>query len=192
MNATGESHDFAHNRANLLWSGGLEFKGIDSDEAESFVSGIRQKALTEGKEEDDRWIANYASACFTGAALRWHATLDQEIQRDWYRLQKAILLEYSPMFKGIDGTECEDFIHSVRRQVTQEGRQDDNAWICRYVKDRVIGNALRWHASLDEEVQNDWVLLQRAMLSTYSPPNDREMASPRSVQASTESHAAVY
>lgn len=161
--------------------GGLQFKGIDSDEAEAFISAIRQKAFSEGKQDDDKWTANFASTCFTGRALRWHGSLDRETQRDWHQLQKAILTKFSPTFKGIDGQECEAFIHDLRQRIFEEGKEEDHGWIARYVATRVTGDALRWHASLDEEIQLDWRRLQRAMLAQYPPPGGIKVPSPKSV-----------
>lgn len=159
--------------------GGLEFKGTDSVEAEDFISAIRQKALAEGKEDDDRWTANFASACFRRDALRWHGSLDRETKKDWERLEKAILLQYAPKFQGIDGEECERFICAVRQRIYEEGKEDDGAWIARHVATRVVGPALRWHVALERSVKSDWESLQQAMLAKWSPFEDEESAKPR-------------
>lgn len=74
---------------------GISFSGLGgSDEAEDFVAAIRQIAFTEGKGDDNKWIVNLASASLTQNALRWHITLDPEIQNDWRLLQQAIFIRY--------------------------------------------------------------------------------------------------
>lgn len=124
-------------------------------------------------------MADFASACFKGTALRWHGTLDLEIQRDWPRLQRAILLKFTPTFKGIDGAECEAFIFAMRERIFEEGRDDDHSWGARYVATRFEGAALRWHASLEPGVRNDWEQLQQAMFEQYPSSEDGDMTSAR-------------
>jgi len=146
----------------------LVFNGIDGLEAEEFIFSVRQRAIAERKDEDEKWMAKFASSCFSRDALRWHARLDPTTRNDWNLLQEALLSRFGPVFKGIDGTECENFIHSLRRKIFDEGKEDDNRWIARFVATCVVGDALRWHATLDFEVRNNWELLQQAMLSRYS------------------------
>lgn len=56
---------------------------------------MRKVALARGKEDDDRWIAHYATSCFAGVALRWFEGLDEEAQGDWRKLRKAMLQRWS-------------------------------------------------------------------------------------------------
>lgn len=56
----------------------------------------------------------------------------------------------------------------MRKRAFEEGKEDDDAWIARYVATRVVGVALRWHASLDRSVRDDWELLQQAMLAKFT------------------------
>ncbi|KAG8922260.1 hypothetical protein FRC01_014267 [Tulasnella sp. 417] len=69
----------------------ITFYGIDGEEAENFLRTIRKRALMEGKQRDNAWIADFAALCFAGDALRWYETLDDDVQLDWSKLRRAIL-----------------------------------------------------------------------------------------------------
>lgn len=69
----------------------LIFRGTNTKECEDFIRSVRRVALSRGKEEDDRWIAHYATSAFAGVALRWFEALDEEVQRDWRKLRRAML-----------------------------------------------------------------------------------------------------
>ncbi|KAG8954855.1 hypothetical protein FRC04_010338 [Tulasnella sp. 424] len=73
------------------------------------------------------------------------------------------------VFKGIDGAEAESFIQAVQRSARTEGRSRDNEWIIDLVSTCMTGEALRWYVELDEETQNDWKLLRKAILRQYPP-----------------------
>lgn len=150
------------------------FDGRDAADAEDFVLAIQQKAYAEGKQRDHTWISDLVAASLARDALRWYAALDPAIQDDWKLLSKALLNRFCTTFEGIDGTECERFIHSLRRRIFEEGRSDDNDWITQFVSTCVVGDALRWHSELSPEIQNDWSLLQKAMLTRYPPPEIRD------------------
>lgn len=70
------------------------FKGIDGVEAEEWVCAIRQKALSLRRQRDNDWIADFASTCFVGDALRWYEDLDEDTQRDWRKLRLALLAQW--------------------------------------------------------------------------------------------------
>ncbi|KAG8941868.1 hypothetical protein FRC04_004045 [Tulasnella sp. 424] len=70
------------------------FHGIDGVEAEEWVCAIRQKALSLQKQRDNDWIADFASTCFVGDALRWYEDLDEDVQRDWRKLRLALLTQW--------------------------------------------------------------------------------------------------
>ncbi|KAG8991019.1 hypothetical protein FRB90_001494 [Tulasnella sp. 427] len=77
------------------------FHGIDGIEAEEWVCAVRQKALSERKQRDDNWIADFASTCFVGDALRWYEDLDESIQNDWRKLRTALLAQWpAPADRG--------------------------------------------------------------------------------------------
>ncbi|KAG9022830.1 hypothetical protein FS837_006126, partial [Tulasnella sp. UAMH 9824] len=70
------------------------FNGGSGEEAEEFIRVVRDKAIDEGKQEDNKWVATYAGSCLAGEALRWHAYLDPDIKHDWEKLQQALLTQY--------------------------------------------------------------------------------------------------
>lgn len=72
----------------------LVFRGADADEAETFIQAIRQLAYREDKDDDNVWMARFATTCFRGRAMRWHAKLDVAVRRDWDLLVPAILDEW--------------------------------------------------------------------------------------------------
>jgi len=86
-------------------------------------------------------------------------------------------------FEGIDGTECEDFVFAVKQEVFENEKDQDDAWIARYVSPLMKGRALRWYERLDDEVQGSWKLLKRAMLDKF-PPDDPSESSESSVSPS--------
>lgn len=151
------------------------FDGSDSADAEDFIHAIRAKAYSEGKDNDEAWILRLVRASLTRDALRWHTGLDPAIRKDWDLLEKALLERFCTTFRGIDGEECERFIHSLRRKIFEAGRDDDNDWITRFVSAFVVDDALRWHSELPIEIQNDWGLLQKAMLARFPPPEIRRI-----------------
>ncbi|KAG8925321.1 hypothetical protein FRC00_004116, partial [Tulasnella sp. 408] len=71
------------------------------------------------------------------------------------------------VFKGVDGAEAESFISSVIRTARGEGKARDNDWIVDLASSYMRGEALRWYIELDEDTQNDWKLLRRAILRQY-------------------------
>jgi len=70
------------------------FRGDDGAECEAFIGAIRKSALEKGRQRDNDWIADFASSCFVGQALRWFETLDDSIQGDWKLLRQAMLERY--------------------------------------------------------------------------------------------------
>lgn len=70
------------------------FTGKDKDECVAFVREIRLKAFAEGKEADPNWMVRLAFPCFAGTALVWHSSLPKETRNDWWRLERAILVDF--------------------------------------------------------------------------------------------------
>lgn len=62
-----------------------------SKETQYIINLDETRAHMEGKQRDDEWIADFATMCFSGNALRWYETLDDDVQRDWSKLRRAIL-----------------------------------------------------------------------------------------------------
>ncbi|KAG8895753.1 hypothetical protein FRB99_000364, partial [Tulasnella sp. 403] len=73
------------------------------------------------------------------------------------------------VFKGGDGTECEDFIQSVRKYAFSEGKLDDKAWTALFASTCFSGKALRWHVALDNNTKTNWDLLEAALLEEWPP-----------------------
>ncbi|KAG8911276.1 hypothetical protein FRC01_005801 [Tulasnella sp. 417] len=82
------------------------------------------------------------------------------------------------VFRGIDGAEAESFIRSVLRTARTEGKIRDNEWIVDLVSACMMGEALRWYIELDEDTQNDWKLLRKAILRQYSSSTQPAQSQP--------------
>ncbi|KAG8940772.1 hypothetical protein FRC04_005041 [Tulasnella sp. 424] len=78
------------------------FKGTGREECEIFVRSIRAAAWREDKDDDDRWMANYASLRFAGQALNWHSRLPPDIRRDWSKLEMALLNQWPSLNDDVD------------------------------------------------------------------------------------------
>ncbi|KAG8942788.1 hypothetical protein FRC04_003483 [Tulasnella sp. 424] len=70
------------------------FTGKDDAECQEFVREIRLRASEEGKENDMEWMIGLAYPCFTGDALKWHASLPMDVRTNWPHLERAILVDY--------------------------------------------------------------------------------------------------
>lgn len=77
------------------------------------------------------------------------------------------------LFQGIDGVECEEFIFAIRRKAIDAGKSKDNEWLLEFASSCFIGDALRWHIELDDEIAGDWRRLQRAMMLEWPAPKSR-------------------
>jgi len=60
----------------------------------------------------------------------------------------------------------------VRRYARAHGRSGDHNWTANQVQACFIDQALSWHVSLDSEIQDDWKLLERAVLERFGGAND--------------------
>lgn len=85
-------------------NGDIIFYGIDGGEAEQFIRSITKMAHEAGRYRDNDWIIERAEVALAGDALRWYIELDQDIQTDWKRLQKAIMQRYPPPAQRIFST----------------------------------------------------------------------------------------
>ncbi|KAG8923030.1 hypothetical protein FRC01_013315 [Tulasnella sp. 417] len=72
------------------------FHGNSGHECEEFIRAVRKAGFQAQKIRDDAWMADYASTCLTGRALRYYETLSPEVQGDWRLLRQALLKEYPP------------------------------------------------------------------------------------------------
>lgn len=73
------------------------------------------------------------------------------------------------MFNGTDGSEAERFVTAIRRRAFALGKQKETVWIADYAATCFEGPAVRWFETLDDEVQEDWKLLRRALLQRWPP-----------------------
>ncbi|KAG9027156.1 hypothetical protein FS837_004366 [Tulasnella sp. UAMH 9824] len=145
----------------------LEFRGRDAEECEKFIHAVSRQALAAGKQRDDQWLADFAVSCFTGGALRWWGGLDERTQSSWRSLRQAMLSRYRPLFHGRSGEEAEEFVYMVQERALDVGKQQDNEWIAAFISSCFVGDALRWYALLDSDVQDDWKRLRKAILTQY-------------------------
>ncbi|KAG8943837.1 hypothetical protein FRC04_002460 [Tulasnella sp. 424] len=144
-----------------------QFRGTDAKECEEFIAAVVKHAYNQGKLRDDEWIADFAASCFVHDALRWWSWLDEETQGSWKMLRQAMFSRYRPLFHGKNGEEAEQFVFSVRQRALDAGKENDNDWIIASVSGSFIGNALRWHVSLDSSIRKNWELLEVAILAQY-------------------------
>ncbi|KAG8933553.1 hypothetical protein FRC01_008296 [Tulasnella sp. 417] len=78
------------------------FQGINGNECEAFVTGIRELAFAKGKEEDSHWMLHYATIRLRGKALRWHAKLDPSVKKDWDLFVQALFEAYPFVEERLD------------------------------------------------------------------------------------------
>ncbi|KAG8894843.1 hypothetical protein FRB99_000952, partial [Tulasnella sp. 403] len=157
----------------ILSTDKLVFRGTDTNdsECEDFVEAVRRFAFDQGKQHDNQWIVDLVHKSLVGDALRWHVTLPQEVQNDWYLLQQALMAQFPVVFRGIGGVECDSFVRHVRRKAVNEGKLQDPAWMANYAAGAFAGDALRWYDTLDKETKGNWDLLQTALFLKY-PASD--------------------
>lgn len=80
--------------------------------------------------------------------------------------------DWNALFEGRDGSECEKFILRVRQHGFEKDKAQDDRWTANFAATRIAGPAPRWYESLDDEVQESWKLLRRALLAQYPPLDD--------------------
>lgn len=74
--------------------GELIFKGIDGAELETFMLHVRRLALSEGKQRDEGWLLDVVTANLAEGAMRFFESLEDEQQKDWRSLRKALFEMY--------------------------------------------------------------------------------------------------
>lgn len=72
------------------------FYGKNGQECEDFIRAVRKAGFHAKKIRDDAWMADFASTCLTGRALRYYESLSPDVQGDWRLLRQALLKEYPP------------------------------------------------------------------------------------------------
>lgn len=78
----------------IICSEYIVFLGKDGYECEEFIRAIHNMAYAAGKTRDDAWMADLASTCFSGRALRYYDSLEPDIRYDWTLLRHALLTKY--------------------------------------------------------------------------------------------------
>ncbi|KIO32029.1 hypothetical protein M407DRAFT_118691 [Tulasnella calospora MUT 4182] len=86
-----ESDIFPQSSTPLTW---ISFGGAAHESSASFVQSIQRTAFQHNRIRDDRWIAEYASTCFSGDALEWFLELEEETQESWKRLRLAFVRRF--------------------------------------------------------------------------------------------------
>lgn len=71
-------------------------------------------------------------------------------------------------FSGGSRSDCQRFIRDVRRAALAAGKARDDEWMADIAGACFIGDALDWHIELDEEIQQSWKMLERAMLRRFA------------------------
>ncbi|KAG9027582.1 hypothetical protein FS837_004223 [Tulasnella sp. UAMH 9824] len=81
------------------------FYGMKGESCEGFIRAVRKAAFAAGKIRDDAWMADFASTCLDGPALRFYQDLSPDVQGDWRLLCEALLVKYplSEQFSGDAG-----------------------------------------------------------------------------------------
>lgn len=67
----------------------------------------------------------------------------------------------------------------VRRLALSEGKQRDKEWLLDVVTTNLAEGAMRWFESLEEEQQNDWSFVKKALFEEYPAQTRRD--SPKSI-----------
>lgn len=70
-------------------------------------------------------------------------------------------------FDGSGSLKASTFIRNVRQQALTKDRQDNDKWMAQTAAASLDGSALDWYEELDEEVQESWKLLRRAILTRW-------------------------
>lgn len=78
-------------------------------------------------------------------------------------------------FRGQDGNEAEEFIQAVRRAAFNANKDRDDEWMARFASTCMSGKALRWYESLDDDVQDSWKRLRKAILARYPPADEHSI-----------------
>jgi len=73
---------------------------------------------------------------------------------------------------GNDAAECTRFIRTVRKYARASGKVWDHAWIAEQVYDAFDGRALHWYLEQPQNVQQDWALLQTALIKRWPLEGD--------------------
>ncbi|KAG8922934.1 hypothetical protein FRC01_013436 [Tulasnella sp. 417] len=72
----------------------ISFSGRPKESAASLIQSMQRVAFLQNRIEDDKWIAQYASTCFTDSALVWYLGLEKDTRSSWEKLRLALVQRY--------------------------------------------------------------------------------------------------
>lgn len=78
----------------------ISFGGAPNESSTAFVQSLQRVGFQQRRGRDDGWMAEYAAACFEGAALIWYTDLDEEVQESWKKLRTKLLRSYPTVAGG--------------------------------------------------------------------------------------------
>lgn len=84
------------------------FRGDNSTECETFIEAMRNFAYRQSRQNDDKWMAEYAATKMSGKALRWHIRLDSATRTSWKVLEVALIDEWPSDSEQEDDDEPKD------------------------------------------------------------------------------------
>lgn len=74
----------------------MVFRGEEGIDCGRFIMAVKKEAFARGKLRDDDGIAGLVETHLEDAALLWFETLDDDTQRSWKLLKRALLTQYPP------------------------------------------------------------------------------------------------
>lgn len=89
-------------------------------------------------------------------------------------LSKTENLEFE--FSGTEGIQYQDFLQHIRRIAFSEGESRNFAWMADLAALHFSGDAFKWYESLDDDTQQDWNLLRKAVAKKYGSESDEARA----------------
>ncbi|KIO24013.1 hypothetical protein M407DRAFT_26544 [Tulasnella calospora MUT 4182] len=79
-------------------------------------------------------------------------------------------------FKGTSWEECNEFILAIRARAFWEGKQRDPAWMADFAANYFWQKAMSWHCRLPQDVRQDWLQLEMALVDRWPPLEDDDDA----------------
>ncbi|KIO27088.1 hypothetical protein M407DRAFT_23630 [Tulasnella calospora MUT 4182] len=71
------------------------------------------------------------------------------------------------IFRGKNGKECDSFIRYIRQAAFEREKHRDYEWMAGFASSLYSGRALRWHSKLEDDVRENWKLLEREMIEEF-------------------------
>ncbi|KAG8996662.1 GTP-binding protein [Tulasnella sp. JGI-2019a] len=87
----------AHGILNSAPLKSLTFDGTGSEDVTDFLGAVKRVAITQGRQRDDRWIADYVESCLRGDAMKWFSTYESStgaLNVTWSNLRDSLLKQY--------------------------------------------------------------------------------------------------